>query len=213
MAEQAKAPRRPLTEGEALVLSHIQDMYGPQNSVDKVFFSDRNEAVLFVTDNNGVAGLAAVLTNLAAWLQDGTIATVEELRNKWLTPQRRLTTRSSGPSRGSAGLRGRAEILRPLRAAGGGARPLNASVRRHSVVETHSRIAPWRDRRNWIHAAKLLVTLCPVMVIYSILGGKVLVKVCGAVGPSWCDVVFAGYVAGGVLITRYFYIWLKPKDT
>jgi len=67
------------------VLEQIQDMYGPQNTEDKVFFSDRNEAVLLVADRNGVQGMMAVLTNLAAWYADGTIPSVQELRDKWLT--------------------------------------------------------------------------------------------------------------------------------
>jgi hypothetical protein len=77
-------PRRPLNSGEAFVLGQIQDMYGPQNSEDRVFFSDRDEAVLLVIDKNGVQGLAVVLTNLSNWISDGTIESVAELREKWL---------------------------------------------------------------------------------------------------------------------------------
>ena len=66
------------------MLAQIQDMYGPQNSEDRVFFSDLDEAVLFVLDKNGVQGLAAVLTNLSDWISDGTIESVAELREEWL---------------------------------------------------------------------------------------------------------------------------------
>jgi hypothetical protein len=78
-------PRRPLTPGEAFVLSRIQDMYGAQNSEESVFFSDLDEAVIVVRDANGAAGLFAVLTNLAVMLSDGQIASVEELEQQWLT--------------------------------------------------------------------------------------------------------------------------------
>ena len=78
--------RRPLTPEELFVLEQIQDMYGEQNSEEQVFFSDRDEAVLFVTDANGVKGFVAVLTNLGMWYADGTINSVQELRDKWLTP-------------------------------------------------------------------------------------------------------------------------------
>jgi protein-S-isoprenylcysteine O-methyltransferase Ste14 len=60
-------------------------MYGAQNTEEDVFFSDRDEAVIVVKDRNGVQGLAAVLTNLAAWCADGTIASVEDLRSNWLS--------------------------------------------------------------------------------------------------------------------------------
>jgi hypothetical protein len=62
-------------------------MYGRQNSEDKVFFGDRDEAVIFVTDVNGVEGLVAVLTNLWKMYTEGNIASPEELREKWLTPR------------------------------------------------------------------------------------------------------------------------------
>ena len=86
MSQSAQKPRRALTQAELFVLEHIQDMYGPQNTEGRIFISDRDEAVLFVADRNGVQGMMAVLTNLAAWYADGTIASVQELRDKWLTP-------------------------------------------------------------------------------------------------------------------------------
>ena len=87
MSQLPSIPRRPLTQDENFVLEQIRDMYGPQNSEDQVFFTERNEAALLVTDRNGVAGMWAVLTNLGAWYADGTIGSVQELREKWLTPE------------------------------------------------------------------------------------------------------------------------------
>ena len=86
MTQLPSIPRRPLTQDENFVLEQIRDMYGPQNSEDQVFFTERNEAALLVTDRNGVQAMWAVLTNLGAWYADGTIASVQELREKWLTP-------------------------------------------------------------------------------------------------------------------------------
>jgi hypothetical protein len=75
-----------LSQGETFVLDQIRDMYGAQNNEEAVFFSDADEAAIFVTDRNGVQGLLAVLTNLAAMYADGSIGSAEELRAKWLTP-------------------------------------------------------------------------------------------------------------------------------
>jgi hypothetical protein len=86
MASSNSNAARALTSGEAFILAQIQDMHGAQNSTDQVFFSDRDEAVLFVTDKVGIRGLMIVLTNLSRWMDDGTIASVTELREKWLVP-------------------------------------------------------------------------------------------------------------------------------
>ena len=86
MPARNQSPRRALSQGETFVLDQIRDMYGTQNDEDAVFFSDADEAAIFVTDRNGVQGLLAVLTNLAAMYADGTIGSAEELRAKWLTP-------------------------------------------------------------------------------------------------------------------------------
>ena len=86
MAATSQSPRRALSQGELFVLDQIRDMYGAQNNEEAVFFSDADEAAIFVTDRNGVQGLLAVLTNLAAMYADGTIGSAEELRAKWLTP-------------------------------------------------------------------------------------------------------------------------------
>lgn len=76
--------RRELTEGETAVLVLIQQGYGAHNSVDKVFFSPANEAVMFVRLLNGMSIVMANLSSLAAWRADGTIASDEELKIKWL---------------------------------------------------------------------------------------------------------------------------------
>jgi len=77
-------PRRILTDGETSVLTIIQQGYGPHNSIDSVFFSPANEAVMFVRLSNGMSIVMANLSNLAAWRADGTIPSDDELRTKWL---------------------------------------------------------------------------------------------------------------------------------
>jgi hypothetical protein len=74
-----KNPRRELTDGERLVLLEIQIYWGYQNTADDVFFSDRDEAVLFVKAPDGSTPVAIVLTTLAAWFQEGAL-TIEGLR-------------------------------------------------------------------------------------------------------------------------------------
>ena len=76
--------RRELTANEAAVLTIIQQGYGPQNSVDAVFFTDADEATIFVKAFDGTSVVMANLTNLAAWPADGTISTYEELKRDWL---------------------------------------------------------------------------------------------------------------------------------
>lgn len=76
--------RRELTANEAAVLTTIQQGYGPQNSVDTVFFTDAGEGVIFVKASDGTSTLMANLTNLAAWRADGTIPSDEELKRDWL---------------------------------------------------------------------------------------------------------------------------------
>jgi hypothetical protein len=77
-------PKRVLTDGETVVLTIIQQGYGAHNSIDKVFFSPADEAVIFVRLANGMSTLMANLSNLAARRADGTISCDEELRTKWL---------------------------------------------------------------------------------------------------------------------------------
>ena len=76
--------RRVLSDGETAVLTLIQQGYGPQNSIDKVFFNPTNDAIMFVRLLNGMSIVMANLTNLAAWRADGTIASDDELKKKWL---------------------------------------------------------------------------------------------------------------------------------
>jgi hypothetical protein len=54
--------RRSLTQGEQFVLAQIQDIYGPQNEESDVFFSDPDEAVIFVKDRTGASVGVVVLT-------------------------------------------------------------------------------------------------------------------------------------------------------
>jgi len=77
-------PRRDLTDGETALLKVIQHGYGPQNTVDKVFFTDADEAAIFVKATDGTSPMVANLTNLATWRSDGTIRSDEELKRDWL---------------------------------------------------------------------------------------------------------------------------------
>ena len=74
--------RRDLTEHERFVLSEVQQYWGTQNTEDRVFFTDEDEAVLFVLARDGSNPVAVVLTNLAAWHRDGTLS-LDELR-EWI---------------------------------------------------------------------------------------------------------------------------------
>jgi hypothetical protein len=76
--------RRDLTSGESGILRMVQEGYGLQNTVDEVFFTDADEAAIFVKASNGTSPLMANLTNLAAWRADGTIPSDEELKADWL---------------------------------------------------------------------------------------------------------------------------------
>ena len=75
---------RALTEGEAAILRIIQQGYGPQNTPDKVLFTNSDEATVFVKALDGSSPLMANLTNLATWRANGTISSDEELRKQWL---------------------------------------------------------------------------------------------------------------------------------
>jgi hypothetical protein len=76
--------RRELTAGEAAVLRMIQQGYGPQNVTDEVFFTDADEAAIFVKASDGTSPLMANLTNLSDWRADGSISSDEELKKEWL---------------------------------------------------------------------------------------------------------------------------------
>jgi hypothetical protein len=76
--------RRELTVDERAILETIQIGYGPQNTESQVFFTDSGEAAIFVRARDGSSPLCAVLSNLAAWRADGTIANDQDLRRQWL---------------------------------------------------------------------------------------------------------------------------------
>ena len=48
------------------MLRMIQEEYGPQNSEQEVFFTDADEAAIFVKAQDGTTPILVVLTNLAA---------------------------------------------------------------------------------------------------------------------------------------------------
>jgi hypothetical protein len=72
--------RRVLTDGETAVLTIIQEGYGAHNTVDKVFFSPADEAVMFVRLLNGMSVVMANLSDLAARRADGTISSDDEMK-------------------------------------------------------------------------------------------------------------------------------------
>ncbi len=62
----------------------IQQGYGPQNRADGVFFTEADEAIMFVKASDGTSPVIANLSNLAAWRADGTISSDDELKSEWL---------------------------------------------------------------------------------------------------------------------------------
>lgn len=74
-----KRNRRELTDDERFVLSEVQACWGDQNTEDKVFFTDQNEAALFVVARDGSNPVMVSLTNLGEWHHDGTLSS-ETLR-------------------------------------------------------------------------------------------------------------------------------------
>lgn len=76
--------QRKLTAEEINILKIIQQEYGSQNTEKDVFFTDNDEAAIFVKASDGTTPVMVVLTNLAAWRKDGTITSDDELRNEWL---------------------------------------------------------------------------------------------------------------------------------
>jgi hypothetical protein len=76
--------QRDLTSGEASILAIIQQGYGSQNTIDDVFFSDSDEAVIFAKSPEGSVPVMANLTLLAALRADGSIRSDEDLKTQWL---------------------------------------------------------------------------------------------------------------------------------
>lgn len=77
--------RRPLTQQELTILEKVQAFWGPQNTSDGVFFTDADDAVLFVKDRDGSLPGCLVLTNLGQWYADGTLSR-RELRERIMGP-------------------------------------------------------------------------------------------------------------------------------
>ena len=73
--------RRDLTDVERLVLREVQSYWGDQNTVDEVFFTDNDEAALFVRARDGSYPVMVVLTNLGEWHRDGDLS-IDELRRR-----------------------------------------------------------------------------------------------------------------------------------
>jgi hypothetical protein len=65
----------------------VQEVYGSQNTIDEVFFTDAGDAAILVKAPNGPSQLAVNLTNLAAKRAAGTIPSDEHLASDWLRRQ------------------------------------------------------------------------------------------------------------------------------
>jgi len=74
-------PRRDLTDVERFVLLEVQSYWGHQNTAEDVFFTDSDEAALFVKARDGSSPVMVVLTNLGAWHRDGLLS-IDELRRQ-----------------------------------------------------------------------------------------------------------------------------------
>ncbi len=74
--------RRQLTTREAEILAAIQDLYGDVNDEDSVFFTPKQEAIIFIRDRAGVSQLMANLSFLAQLRDEG--STLAEIREQWL---------------------------------------------------------------------------------------------------------------------------------
>jgi hypothetical protein len=77
-------PRRELRPDESAILRIIQEGYGPQNTIDQVFFTSKGEAAIFVKALDGTYPLTVNLSNLANWRSNGTIPNDDELKRDWL---------------------------------------------------------------------------------------------------------------------------------
>jgi hypothetical protein len=76
--------RRVLNAGETAILAVIQQGYGPQNTADSVFFTERDEAAIFVKAADGTSPLMVNLSNLATLRANGAISSDDELKSEWL---------------------------------------------------------------------------------------------------------------------------------
>jgi hypothetical protein len=80
---QSAKPSRPLTEAEGVVLTLIQEHYGPQNTADDVFFWGPGDAILFVKDSSGSSPICVNLTASGSAYADG-LLTLKQLKSDWL---------------------------------------------------------------------------------------------------------------------------------
>jgi len=72
---QLAKPTRELTKAEQEVLSLVQQAWGPQNTVENVFFMDQpgcEGAWIFAMAPDGTRQRGLNLTNISAWYRDGT---------------------------------------------------------------------------------------------------------------------------------------------
>jgi hypothetical protein len=77
--------KRPLTAEELSILGLIQRLYGSQNTVDEVFLSEADEAVIFVKDTAGTLGICVALGNVARWSREQGL-TEDQICQRYLIP-------------------------------------------------------------------------------------------------------------------------------
>jgi len=80
---RAEARSRRLTDGEDMVLGLVQAHYGSWNTADCVFFSEQDEAVIFVKDAGGESVICVNLTVCASAYSDGVLS-FKKLKSDWL---------------------------------------------------------------------------------------------------------------------------------
>jgi hypothetical protein len=93
------APRRLLTADEARILSVLREQYGPANNVDAVFFTDRDEAIIFAKDRNGVAGICVNLTAVPMMQQMEGVADADVFDRYLRPPGTAAVPRDAGGTR------------------------------------------------------------------------------------------------------------------
>lgn len=92
--------RRPLTTDEARILGVLRDQFGPANNLDAVFFTDRDEAIIFATDSNGVPGICVNLSFIPVMQRIEGVADADaDVFEKYLRPPGTIAVpRDSGGS-------------------------------------------------------------------------------------------------------------------
>lgn len=72
----------------------------------------------------------------------------------------------------------------------------------------------WTDKRHWLALLKLLLILGPILAVYAYVATKGLEAVCTEKSTFglWCTVGVVDYVIVTLVVSRFFYQWLTPKN-